>query len=54
MAKLRIRAPDRADAGIPFLMSAVGGIADVVCQGLSGPFIAITGERQDKLAKERR
>ncbi len=24
-------------------MSAVGGIADVVCQGLSGPFIAISG-----------
>ncbi len=43
MAKLRIRLPDRADAGIPFLMSAVGGIADVVCQRLSGPFLARSG-----------
>jgi hypothetical protein len=35
-------------------MSAVEGGADVVCQGLSGPFIARKRERQDKLAKDRR
>jgi hypothetical protein len=35
-------------------MSVVGGEADVACQGLSGPFIAKNGERQDKLAKDRR
>ena len=30
-------------ADIRFWMSAVGGRADVVCQGLSGPFLANTG-----------
>jgi hypothetical protein len=28
---------------MPAAMSAVGGKADVVCQGLSGPFIANSG-----------
>jgi predicted phosphohydrolase len=32
-----------AKADIQFSMSAVGGRPDVVCQELSGPLIAITG-----------
>ena len=32
-----------AKADLPAGMSAVGGGADVACQGLSGPFIARTG-----------
>ncbi len=30
----------RAKADVPVGMSAVGGGADIVCQGLSGPFLA--------------
>ena len=32
---------------MPVGMSAVGGKADVACQGLSGPFIAINGRRDE-------
>ena len=32
-------------------MSAVGGKADVACQGLSGPFIAIFGSQERKFAR---
>ncbi len=34
----------RQKADLPVGMSAVGGGADVACQELSGPFIAISGQ----------
>ena len=34
---------NRTKADVPVGMSAVGGKADVACQGLSGPFIARSG-----------
>jgi hypothetical protein len=36
-----------ANADLPVGMSAVGGGADVACQGLSGPFIASSGRMED-------
>ncbi len=33
-------------ADIDFRMSAFGGRTDVACQGLSGPFLAITGSSE--------
>ncbi len=38
-----------AKADVPVGMSAVGGGADVACQGLSGPFLARSGHSMRRL-----